>query len=72
MIGEVLFGLGYLSLCIVVGYITREKPIIGISQRIGFWSGFYASFFLTPLLVFFFLLCVPDRKRKKKQTQAGT
>ncbi len=64
MIGEVLFGVGYLSLCILVGCITRNKPVLGINRSLGFWAGFYGSFFLTPLLVFFVLLCIPDRKGK--------
>ena len=65
MIGEVLFGIGYLSLCVLVGYITRDKPILGINRNLGFWIGFYASFFLTPLLVYFAFLCIPDRRPRK-------
>ncbi len=71
MIGEVLFGIGYLLLCVLVGRITREKPIIGFNKHLGFWAGFYASFFMTPLVVYFLFLCIPDRKVKKNRSRTS-
>ncbi len=71
MIGEVLFGIGYLSLCVLVGRITRDKAILGFNRRIGFWTGFYVSFFFTPLLVYFVLLCIPERKPGKTRRRTG-
>lgn len=70
MIGEVLFGIGYLALCVLVGRITRDKVILGFNRSLGFWVGFYVSFFLTPLLVFFVLLCIPERKPGKTRRRA--
>jgi len=69
---EVFVAASYIALCVLVGKIATGKVVIGYHRRIGFWTGFYVSLLLTPLLVFLVLLWLPDRDAEDSRKENGS